>query len=287
MADAVRTQPTRAPAMPEDVDDTTPNAARIYDYLLGGNHNFAVDRELAERMVRAFPPARNAAMLNRAWLRRVVVDALDAGIRQFLDVGSGVPAMGTVHEIIRSHLPATDRATVVYVDYEAVAVQHSRMILDRDQATDWATIVQQDLRRPHTILKHPETTRLIDFTRPVMVLMLAVLHLVGPDDRPHALMATYRAALAPGSRLAISHGTIPDHHTDPHQVVALARNSTNPVWPRDRDQVRAFFGDWPLVHYPDLVHPPDWLPEPHGELTADEMAGRPLIWCGVAERPPA
>jgi S-adenosyl methyltransferase len=283
--ETVDAEPTRAPVMPEDVDETTPNAARVYDYLLGGNHNFVADRAMGDQVLRAFPPARRGAMQNREWLRRVVVDALAAGVRQFLDIGSGVPTMGNIHEIIRHHLPEHERATVVYVDYEAVAVHHSRLILERDDATGWATIVQQDLRHPAAILDHPETSRLIDFAEPVLLLMLSVLHLVGPDDQPGELLAEYRARLAPGSRLAISHGTLPEQvPAGPDEVRSLARNTTNPLWARDRTEIRGFFGDWSLLHYPDLVHPPDWLPEPDTELTPDDVAARPLMWCGVAER---
>jgi hypothetical protein len=286
MADPVEPHPTRAPVMPEGVDDTTPNAARIYDYFLGGDHNFLVDRKMGDEVLRSFPPARRGAMQNRAWLRRVVLDGLDAGIRQFLDIGSGVPTMGNVHETVQANLPAGDRATVVYVDYEAVAAHHSQQILERDQATGWAAIIQQDLRHPHAILDHPETTRLIDFAEPVMVLMLAVLHLVGPDDHPADLLAEYRSELAAGSRLAISHGTFPEQgELDSEYVASLARNTTNPLWTRGRDEIRTFFGDWPLLHYPDLVHPPDWLPEPDTELTPDDIVTRPLVWCGVAQRP--
>ncbi|HEX5117246.1 MAG TPA: SAM-dependent methyltransferase [Pseudonocardiaceae bacterium] len=279
----------RAPAMPQDVDEKTPNAARVYDYYLGGEHNFTADRELGDKVAQAFPVIRATAMLNRAWLRRVVVDALAAGVRQFLDIGSGVPTMGNVHEIVRAVLPDGERATVVYVDYEAVAVQHSRIVLERDGATGWAAIVQEDLRHPDAILDHPDTARLIDFDRPVCLMLVSVLHFVGPDDQPDELLEAYRGRLAPGSRLAISHGTVdsldPD---DPQQgrVTALYRNSSNPTWSRSRDQIRPWFGDWPLLHYPDLVHPADWLPEPDVELTDDERAARPYMWCAVAEKAP-
>ena len=276
----------RAPAMPQDVDEKTPNAARVYDYFLGGEHNFTADRELGDKAAQAFPVIRQTAMLNRAWLRRVVVDALDAGVRQFLDVGSGVPTMGNVHEIVRAGLPPGERATVVYVDYEAVAVQHSRIVLERGGATDWAAIVQEDLRNPDAILGHPDTLRLIDFSRPVCLLMVSVLHFIGPDDQPDELLDTYRARLAPGSRLAISHGTVDvgRDETAHERVTALYRNSSNPAWDRTRDEIRVWFGDWKLLHYPDLVHPADWLPEPDAELTEDELIARPFMWCAVAEK---
>jgi hypothetical protein len=194
--------------MPEDIDENVPNAARMYDYYLGGEHNFAVDRELGRQVAATFPGVHHIAMQNRDWLRRAVVDTMRAGIRQFVDIGSGVPTMGNVHEIVRANLPDGERATVVYVDYEAVAVQHSRLVLDRDGATDWAAVVQEDLRNPEAILDHPETRRLIDFSRPVSLMMIAVLPFVGPDDQPERLLDTYRSRLAPGSRLAISHGSL-------------------------------------------------------------------------------
>ncbi|HEX3648799.1 MAG TPA: SAM-dependent methyltransferase [Pseudonocardiaceae bacterium] len=277
----------RAPAMPQDIDEKTPNAARVYDYYLGGEHNFTVDRELGDRVAQTFPVIRQTAMLNRAWLRRVVVDALESGVRQFLDIGSGVPTMGNVHEIVLSLLPAGERATVVYVDYEAVAVHHSRIVLERDGATGWAAIVQEDLRNPDGVFGHPETTRLIDFGRPVCLLMVSVLHFLGPDDGPARLLDTYRSRLAPGSRLAISHGTVDSLDPgDPLQerMTALYRGSSNPTWMRGRAEIRAWFGDWPLLYYPDVVPLSDWLPEPDLELTEDEQTARPFMWCGVAEK---
>lgn len=279
----------RAPAMPQDIDEKTPNAARVYDYYLGGEHNFAADRELGEQVAEVFPVIRQFAMLNRAWLRRVVLDALAAGIRQFLDVGSGVPTMGNVHEIVRTGLAPGDRATVVYVDYESVAVHHSRIVLERHGATDWATIVQEDLRNPKGILDHPETTRLIDFSRPVCLLMVSVLHFLGPDDGPDQLLDTYRSRLAPGSRLAISHGTV--DNVEPgspvyERMTTLYRGSSNPAWMRGKDEIQRWFGDWSLLHYPDLVFPSDWLPEPDTELTEDELTARPHMWCAVAEKAP-
>lgn len=283
MADPER----RAPAMPQGVDEKTPNAARVYDYYLGGEHNFTADRELGDKVAQAFPVVRQTAMLNRAWLRRVVIDALDAGIRQFIDIGSGVPTMGNVHEIVRACLAPEQRATVVYVDYEAVAVQHSRIVLERDGATEWAAIVQEDLRHPDGILDHPDTIRLIDFDRPVCLLLISVLHFLGPDDGPGQLLDTYRSRLAPGSRLAISHGTVdPLDPGDPLQerVTGLYRGSSNPSWMRSKAEIRPWFGDWPLLHYPDLVPPSDWLPEPDMELTDDEQIARPFMWCAVAEK---
>jgi hypothetical protein len=279
----------RAPALPPDIDEHTPNAARMYDYFLGGAHNFTADRELGDEVLAAFPAAREFARHNRAWLRRVVRDALAAGVRQFLDIGSGMPTMGNVHEIVRGAIPPGERATVVYVDYEPVAVQHSRIILDRDAAAGWATVVQEDLRDPSAVLGNPETSRLIDLDQPVLLMMIFILHFVGPADQPADLVACYRDRLAPGSRLAISHGSTEivarDNPTDADRVRALYQNSSNPIWPRDRDEIRGWFGGWPLLYYPDLVHLPDWRPEPNPEPTPADREARQLTWCGVATKP--
>ncbi len=274
--------------MSEDVDETIPSAARMYDYFLGGDHNFAVDRELGRKVSATFPLVHRLAMQNRAWLQRVVADMLDAGIRQFLDIGSGVPTMGNVHEIVRAHLPEGERATVVYVDYEAVAVQYSRIVLEQDGATEWATIIQEDLRNPGAILDHPDTNRLIDFNRPVGLMIISVLPFVGPDDRPGQLLTTYRDRLAPGSRLAISHGSLQDTDDTPAQrlgqVGTLYQKTSNPAWARDVEEIREFFGDWTMLHYADLVHLIDWLPEPEGEPAPEDIEARQFTWCGVAEK---
>jgi S-adenosyl methyltransferase len=277
-----------APAMALDVDETVPNAARVYDYLLGGYHNFAVDRELAEKMIAGFPLVKQGALNNRAWVNRVVIDSLDAGVRQFLDIGSGVPTVGNVHEIVRDHLPEGESATVVYVDYEPVAAHHAHLILQREGVTDWAGIVQEDLRHPDAIFDHPDTTRLIDRTRPVALLMVALLHFLGPDDHPDELLATYRDRLAPGSRLAINHlasGHTEETATEAEHLRTMTRNSSNPTWWRSRDEIRSFFGDWHLLHYPDLTSITDWLPEPDYEITEADIELRPFGWCGVAEKP--
>jgi hypothetical protein len=275
--------------MAPDVDENMPNAARMYDYFLGGAHNFTADRELGDKLLETFPQIQHLARHNRLWMRRVVQDALDSGIRQFLDIGSGVPTMGNVHETVRNWLPSGERASVVYVDYEPVAVQHSRDILEQDGATDWAAIVPEDFRNPAGILSHPDTLRLIDFDQPVLVMMIAILHFVGPDDRPAELIEQYRARLASGSRLAINHGSIEGTdlagHGESHAVTELYRGSSNPAWSRDRAEIRDWFGGWPLLYYPDLVYLPAWRPEPDNEPTEAELAACRYNWCAVAQKP--
>src|SRR5437764_15259666 len=163
---------------PEGIDLNRPNAARMYDYALGGSHNFAVDREMVERVEAMMPGSSLIAHANRAFLRRAVGYCLDSGIRQFLDIGSGIPTVGSVHEVAR---PVTPEARVVYVDVDAVAVAHSQAIL-RDYPN--ATAIRGDVRAPADILDHPELAKMIDFSAPVAVLLMAILHFVPDEDDP-------------------------------------------------------------------------------------------------------
>ena len=160
--------------VPQGLDTGKPSAARLYDYLLGGGHNFAGDRALAEKFLQAQPNARTIARLNRAFLRRVVLFMMDRGIRQFLDLGSGIPTVGNVHEIAQK---ADPEAHVVYVDFEEVAVAHSQLILEGEPR---ATIIQEDMTKPAAVLKAAQESGLIDFGRPVGVLAVGVFHFVPP-----------------------------------------------------------------------------------------------------------
>ncbi|WP_020668470.1 SAM-dependent methyltransferase [Amycolatopsis nigrescens] len=275
-----------APSAPAGVDTEKPSAARMYDWYLGGNQNWAVDREFGRQGERLWPQIKQVARQNREFMNRVVNAALDAGIRQFLDVGSGVPTVGNVHEIIREKLPPDERATVVYVDYEPVAAAHSTVILERDGATDWAGLVQADLREPAAIFANPTTRRLIDFDQPVCLLVIAVMHFIGDDDRPSELLADYRERLAPGSWLALSHVAL---DAAPEEGAAQLRrfaetykNTSNPAWLRTREEIEPWFGDWPLLE-PGLVHPLDW--RPNRKPTDRQLEARPYFWCGVSQQP--
>ncbi len=275
-----------APVAPTGVDTEKPSAARIYDWYLGGTHNWAVDREFARKLEEQWRWVKPGARHNREFMNRVVRAALNAGIRQFIDLGSGVPTAGNVHEIVQEELEQGDQAKVVYVDYEPVAVAHAELILERHEATDWAGIIQADMRRPRDILRHPETRRLIDFDQPVCVMLMAVLHFAGPHDDPPSLVATYRNALAPGSWLGLSHmsfgGQAGEDADGLHWMVEQYRKTSNPVWMRDREEIEPLFGDWPLLE-PGIVHLPDWRPV--RELRRDEQGARPFAWCGVATHP--
>jgi hypothetical protein len=244
--------------LPTGVDPTIPNVARMYDYALGGKDNFAVDREIMEQLFAVVPYGPRPALENRAFLGRAVRFLANAGIRQFLDIGSGLPTVGNVHEVAHSIAPD---ARVVYVDYDPVAVAHSWALLSR---TDKATAIQADMRRPDDILTHPEVTSLIDFNEPVAVLLLAMLHLLPDDQDPAGIVARFRAAMAPGSYLVLSHIT---SHEQPPEVVANLRKvfeqAREPMVPRSREEILGFLEGLELVD-PGLVKVPDWRPDQAG-----------------------
>jgi hypothetical protein len=239
---------------PPEVDVERANVARVYDALLGGSHNFAVDRDVASALTAIEPGARDAARANRAFLGRAVRFLADAGIRQFLDIGSGVPTSGNVHEIARAVAPDSH---VVYVDTDPVAIAHSRSILAGD---DRATIVHADLREPEVILSHPDVTRLIDFDRPVGLLLVAVLHFITDEERPGDLVKRLAEALAPGSYVTISHGTLDGRPNNVVEAVEkLYSRASAPGRPRDHASVETFFDGLELLE-PGLVHLPLWRP---------------------------
>jgi SAM-dependent methyltransferase len=233
-----------------------PSIARIYDYLLGGSHNFPADLEAATAFLARWPDARETMRANRAFLGRAVrYLAGPAGIRQFLDIGSGIPTMGNVHEIAQQTAPD---ARVVYVDNEEVAVLHSRAILARSQN---ATAIQADLRRPAEMLGSPQLLGLLDLSQPVALLLVAVLHFFPDSDQPAALVAELRDALAPGSCVVISHGTTDGQATHVAAAMGHYNQTTAPFQPRTRAEVLTFFEGLEMVD-PGLVPVPLWRPDP-------------------------
>lgn len=246
---------------PEGVDVTTPNNARVYDCLLGGTHNFPVDREVATRALQVMPDAPRGVLANRAFLRRVVRHLVtEAGITQFLDIGSGLPTRGNVHQVAHEIDP---RVRVVYVDNDPMVLPHAEALLADD---DNATMVAADLRRPAEILAAPEVARHIDFDRPVGLTFFAILHHLHDHEGPGTLSARLREAMPAGSHVAISHLHNPggERPGDADAAVASEKlfNETMGTgrW-RFRDEISAFYGDWePLA--PGLVPLSEWRPEP-------------------------
>lgn len=238
---------------PEDVDLTRPSIARAYDYWLGGAHNFAVDREFSRKLFEAVPDTRLMARANRAFLHRAVRFMTDAGVRQFLDIGSGIPTVGNVHEIAQQAAPD---ARVVYVDVDPVAVAHSELILaDNDQAT----AIREDARHPDAILAHPQTRALLDLSRPVGLLLVAVLHYIPDQDNPHAIVAQYRQELCPGSYVAIAHPTADSRPTDAREAVRMTEQTATTARPRPMADVQQLFTGLELVE-PGIVWAPLWRP---------------------------
>jgi hypothetical protein len=254
-------------------------AARIYDYILGGTHNFPADRAAAEALVQAAPFAPAVARANRAFLGRAVRYLTEAGIRQFVDIGSGIPTVGNVHEVT-----APD-ARVVYVDIDPVAVAESLEIL---QDRPGATAIRADVRHPDAILDHPDVRRLISFDEPVGLLMVTVLHFVADDAEAYAAVDRLTGALCTGSHLVISHGSIPPQVALPANVEATQEvyrsRTATPVRGRTEAEVGRFFAGFELVE-PGLVWVPAWRPA-SGDPTdfADDPAGSAVLG-GVGRRP--
>lgn len=263
--------------MPERPEPAVAAAARVYDYVLGGTHNYAVDREAAAQMVRAFPMAAVGARYNREFLGRVVRFLAGAGVRQFLDLGSGIPTVGNVHQIAQAEAPG---AHVVYVDYEQEAVELGREILT---GNPHAMALRADLRDPEAVLGDAEVNMLLDFSQPVAVLMISVLHFITDDAEALDIVRRYLTHLPPGSYLALSHLTRAGGRTGAlQQETNRVYNSTvaENLAIRDRDQIAAFFTGLELVD-PGLVLLPDWRPDDEDYVPDEEDVARNVGLCGV------
>ncbi|MGY6019757.1 SAM-dependent methyltransferase [Streptomyces spinosirectus] len=242
---------------PRNVDISVPSVSRIYDYYLGGSHNFEVDREAARKAMEFMPGLPKIMQANRAFMRRAVRFALDEGIDQFLDIGSGIPTFGNVHEVAQSARPD---ARVAYVDHDPVAVAHSQAVLAGNEN---AGVAAADLRKPHEILASPEVERLIDRNRPVALLLVAILHFVEDEDDPHGAVAELRDALAPGSLLVLTHASyegIPLPAERAAGTVDVYKDIRNPLIMRSRDEIARFFEGYDMVE-PGLVPMPRWRPQ--------------------------
>lgn len=239
---------------PDEIDLDKPNAARVYDYYLGGNHNFAVDRQMGDEAIAMWPELPQIMQANRAFLRRSVHYCVEQGIRQFLDLGSGIPTVGNVHEVAQLAAPGS---RVVYVDTDPVAVAYSKKLLADNPD---AEILRADARDPQKVLESDEVAAMIDLDQPVAVMMVALLHFVGDDSAPQRVIAGYRDALAPGSFLCVSHATgegrpdVADEHADLYQ-----QRTTTPMTFRSRAEIGEFFEGFELVE-PGLVFMPQWRP---------------------------
>ncbi|MFE9642901.1 SAM-dependent methyltransferase [Streptomyces sp. NPDC006365] len=242
---------------PRGIDISVPSVSRIYDYYLGGSHNFDVDREAARKAMEFMPGLPKIMKANRAFLRRAVRFAADEGITQFLDIGSGIPTFGNVHEVAQSASPG---ARVLYVDNDPVAVAHSEAVLEGNEDTD---VVAADLRKPQEILTSSQFQRLIDQNRPVALLLVAILHFVEDEDGPYEAVAQLRDALAPGSLLVVTHASYEGIPLPPERAegaVDVYKNIRNPLIMRSRDEIARFFEGYDMME-PGLVPMPEWRPD--------------------------
>jgi len=248
--------------------------ARVYDYWLGGKDNFAADREAAEQAIAANPGILRDVRANRAFLARAVrYLAAERGIRQFLDIGTGIPTANNTHEVAQSVAP---ECRVVYVDNDPVVLVHARALLASD-ARGATAYIDADLRDTRKILHG--AARTLDFSRPVAVTLLAILHLIRDEDDPHQIVATLMAAVPPGSYLVISH---PASDIRPAAVAEMSRRMNARLGPtrgtlRDQAAVTRFFDGLALVE-PGVLQPQWWRPP--AATSEAEVA----VWCGVARK---
>jgi hypothetical protein len=272
---------TETEQAPPGVDPTRPSPARLYDYYLGGTTNFAVDRAAAEHLKVAAPDLIDAVWANRGFHGRAAVWLADRGIRQFIDIGSGLPTQNNTHEAVHKLAP---EARVVYVDYDPMVAAHADGLLADDGTT---TLITADLRNPDALLAHPALVGLINLAQPVGVLLTSVIHFVPDEMDPWGLVARYMAAVAPGSYLVLSHATY--DNMPPRAVQAgldTYAKSTDPVYLRPKAAVERFFEGLELVAPytgadPAVTYVGVWGAEDPVAADSDGSRG---YYCGVARR---
>jgi hypothetical protein len=240
---------------PDSIDIETPSAARMYDYYLGGSHNFAADRALAQENQRVWPDLGAICQANRAFLHRTVRHLAGTGVAQFLDLGSGMPSNGNVHEVAQAVNP---EAATVYVDADHVAVAHGQLILGDAPHT---AIMHADVRTAQEVLEHPLLARYLDLTRPVALVMNSVLPFIPDADDPSAVVAAYRDATAPGSYLVLSHATDEYKPERAERTATIYNQASHSTTFRSRERIRALFDGYELLD-PGLVDVIDWRPDP-------------------------
>jgi S-adenosyl methyltransferase len=265
-----------------DIDITRPNVARVYDCFLDGKDNFAADRDFVRKAIEVAPKAPMSAKNNRAFLGRVVSYLVaDVGLTQFLDIGSGLPTQGNVSEVAHAIDPTVH---VVHVDNDPIVYTHSKALLTDSWTTD---IVVGDIRRPAEILADPDVRKLIDFGKPIGLLLFAILHHVEDADHPGKIMAQLRDAMPPGSYLALSSFRMPGHELPELRAATIEGEKLligtlgSGRW-REHEEILRWFGDWKLIE-PGLVSLPEWRRAPGTCIERDENYHS--FYGGVARKP--
>jgi trans-aconitate methyltransferase len=273
---------TEAPQVPPGIDPDTPSPARLYDYYLGGVDNFRADRDAAESIRARMPELADAAWANRGFHQRAARWMAEAGIRQFLDIGAGLPTQNNTHQAVQGVAPD---ARVVYVDNDPLVRVHANALLTGEGRTKFIT---GDLRDPEGVLNHPQTRELLDFGQPVGLLMTAVLHFVADGSDPYGLVRRYLAELAPGSYLALTHITADQKPPAAVQAILdIYANATEQIHMRTRAEVQRFFDGLELIPpYPDAAPAVTYVGE-WGAEDADlaDSDGSRWSYGAVARRP--
>ena len=257
-----------AQRVPADLRPEIPHPARMYDYYLGGKDNFPADRAAAEKVLALSPLVRISALANRAFLGRAVRHLAEQGVKQFLDIGTGIPTAGNTHEIAQQ---ADPQARVVYVDNDPIVLTHARALM-AGMGRGRTDVLQADLRDPAGILAAAQVKELLDFDRPMALVLAAVLHFIPDEDKPYAIVGELLAALAPGSYLILSHGTadfIPAEIRD--RVTGVYTKATAPLVGRSREKVQQFFGGLDLLE-PGVVTVPLWRPDEEPAAGSDRVS---------------
>jgi hypothetical protein len=259
-----------------EINTSRAHPARMYDYYLGGRDNYLVDREAAQQIIKASPEVVDSAVANREFLRRTVGHLAGIGVRQFIDIGTGIPTSPNTHEIAQSVVPD---ARVAYIDNDPIVAAHAGARLLRAGNTAFGLA---DLRDPRTVLGHPAVNTLIDLAQPVAVLLVSVLHFVSDDEDPAGTVALLRDALPSGSHLVLSHGTADFHAHKVGEAVSVYGKATANLSLRPYDEVLAFFDGFELLE-PGLVRVPLWHPR-EAEPGPDELRNIG-IYGGVGRKP--
>jgi O-methyltransferase involved in polyketide biosynthesis len=260
-----------------------PSSARVYDFLLDGTHNYAIDREFAKNLLSAMPDAANVARANRAFAGRAIRHALASGITQFVDIGSGLPSQGQAHEMADATKPEA-QARVVYVDNEPIAHAHAEILLSREADPARHKAVTADFHDAESLWGKVAATGLIRPDQPTAVLVTSILHFMPPETQPEATMAFYRDRLAPGSQLILTHCS--EENDDPgyREATGSYQQATDQVNLRNRDEFALFFGDWTVVE-PGLCWTVEWRPDGTEDEWWEGAPGRASLLAGVAVKP--
>lgn len=272
----------QAPEVPAGVDTSVPTAARIYDYMLRGHNYFEADERACQRLIAAVPDSRDIATANRGFHQRSAKWIAQRGIRQFVDIGSGLPTVGNTHEVVQQ---VSSDAHVVYVDRDPMVELHSKALIDN---TGTISVICADLREPDSILDNAELGKMIDFGRPVGLLMTAVMHFVSDGSDPWALLSRYLDVLAPGSYLSLSHLT--DDYKPPAAAEgfrAVFDSATDHMYYRSAAKVERFFAGLEVVSpyqgaEPGVTFAGYWGCE---DVELADSEGSRWLYCAVARKP--